>query len=122
MNSMDKLAELVLAFFADPFVRAIIGLVVLDFLLGVASALRTREFDLARLADFYTSNVLPYILGYLAFYIATKLIVDPAVLGDWANIVGEGAIKVAWAAIVATLGKSIYENIKKLGLGESPPA
>lgn len=113
---MDTLFALILAFFADPFVKAVLGLIVLDFLLGVAVSLKNREFNLARLADFYTTNVIPYILGYLAFYIATHLIVDPVVLGDWADLVGEGAIKVAWLAIVGTLGQSIVDNIKKLGL------
>lgn len=118
---MEEIGDLVLAFFSDPFVRALIGLIVLDFVLGIAAAFRTRTFDLAKMADFYTTNVIPFVLGYAAFYVATKLIIDPAILGDWANVVGEGAIKVAWVAIVGTLGKSIYENVKKLGLGEAAP-
>lgn len=113
---MDTIFALVLAFFADPFVKAVLGLIVLDFLLGVAAALKNREFDFAKLADFYVTNVIPYVLGYLAFYIATHLIVDPAILGDWADLVGEVAIKVAWLAIVGTLGNSIINNMKKLGL------
>jgi hypothetical protein len=64
--------------------------------------------------------VVPYILGYLAFYVGTKIIVDPTILGEWANIVGEAAISVAWAAIIASLGGSIVANVKKLGL--EPPA
>ena len=113
---MDTIFMLVLAFFADPFVRAVLGLIVLDFLLGVAAALKNREFSLVKLADFYTTNVVPYVLGYLAFYIATRLIIDPTILGDWADLVGEGAIKVAWLTIIGTLGGSIIDNIKKLGL------
>jgi L-cystine uptake protein TcyP (sodium:dicarboxylate symporter family) len=116
--SMEVL-ELVKAFFSDPFVRALIGFIALDFLLGVAAALRTKTFDFSKLADFYTSMVLPYILGYLAFYVATKLVIDPTILGDWANLVGEGVVKVAWLAIIGTLGKSIVDNIKVLGLGEA---
>lgn len=108
--------ELVLAFFIDPFVRTILGLVVLDFLLGIAAALRQREFDLAKLANFYTTNVIPYIIGYLAFYIAAHLITDPTVMGNWATLVNEGMVKIAWLAIIGKLANSIINNVKKLGL------
>lgn len=104
--------EIVLAFFDDPRVRALVALIALDFLLGLAAALRCGEFDWKKVANFYRTNVFPYLIGYLAFYVATKLIIDPTVLGNWANIVGEGAITIAWAAILASLGSSIVTNIK----------
>lgn len=118
---MDQITSIVLAFFADPRVRAIVGLIALDFLLGLAAALRCREFDWRRVADFYQTNIFPYLIGYLAFYIAAKLIIDPALLGDWSNVVGEGMVTVAWVAIVASLGNSIVTNAKKLGLGTPGP-
>lgn len=112
---MDQIGWLVLDFFADARVRAIVALIALDVLLGIAAALKSGEFDWQKIARFYQSNVVPYVLGYLAFYLAAKVIIDPTVLGDWADIVGESAITVAWAAILASLGNSILGHIKKLG-------
>jgi len=116
--TVDTILELVIAFFTDPRVQAIGALIIMDVLLGVAAALKSREFDFEKVADFYQTNVVPYILGYLALYVGTKLIVDPAaILGEWSHIVGEAAISVAWAAIIASLGGSIWANVKKMGLG-----
>ena len=116
--TVDTILELVIAFFTDPRVQAIGALIIMDVVLGVAAALKAGDFDFKKVADFYQTNVVPYILGYLAFYIGTKIIVDPAaILGEWSHIVGEAAISVAWAAIIASLGGSIVANIKKLGLG-----
>jgi len=115
--TVDTLLELVIAFFTDPRVKAIGALIIMDVLLGVAAALKAGDFDFKKVGSFYQTNVLPYILGYLAFYIGTKIIVDPAaILGEWSHIVGEAAISIAWAAIIASLGGSIWSNVKKLGL------
>ena len=110
--------ELVLMFFNDLRVRAIMALIVVDFLLGIAAALRRGEFDLKKVADFYRTNVIPYLLGYAAFYIGARLVgPDLAVLGDWAYLLEEGTLTVVWAAILAALGKDIITHIQDLGIG-----
>ena len=113
----DTVMALVIAFFQDPRVLTILGLIVLDFVLGVAGALRTDKWDWKKVANFYQTNVLPFILGYLAFYVAANLIPDFKLLGDWSYLVGEGALLIAWGAILASLGSSIILHIRTLGLG-----
>jgi len=117
---MEKIFDLVVAFFADPRVQAIGALIIMDVILAIAAALKSKEFDFKKVGEFYQTNVIPYVLGYLAFYVGTKLIVDPAaILGEWSHVVGEAAISIAWAAIIASLGGSIVASLKKLGLGSA---
>ena len=113
----DTVMAIVLAFFQDPRVLTILGLIVLDFVLGVAVALRTNTWAWKKVANFYQTNVLPFILGYLAFYVAANLIPDFELLGEWSYLVGEGALLIAWGAILASLGSDIVSHIRALGLG-----
>lgn len=113
----DTVMALVVAFFQDPRVLTVLGLIVLDFVLGVAAALRTNTWDWKKVANFYQTNVLPFILGYLAFYVAANLIPDFELLGEWSYLVGEGALLVAWGAILASLCNDIVSHIRALGLG-----
>ena len=113
-------------FFRDPRVLAILGLIMLDILLGVARAIRQKEFNFRQVGDFYLTMILPYVLGYLAFYLAAKIIVSPELLGPMAVLIGEGMITVAWLAIVLALGGSTVENARGMGYqmpdqGPGPP-
>jgi len=113
-------------FFRDPRVLAILGLIFLDIVLGIARAIRHKEFNFRQVGDFYLTMILPYIIGYLAFYLAAKIIVSPELLGPMAVLVGEGMITVAWLAIVLALGGSIVENARGMGYqvpeqGVGPP-
>lgn len=44
-------------------------LIGLDLATGIIAALRTGQFDLRRVADFYRSLVLPGLLGYLTIWL-----------------------------------------------------
>jgi len=59
--------------------------------------------------QFYRTMVVPCILGYLALYVAFKLV--PGLEG----VVGEGLEVVGFGAIVANLVGSIVDHVKKLG-------
>jgi hypothetical protein len=110
----DYLLSLIVAFFTSWQVKALAGLIVLDLVLGVASALRRGEFDLGKLAEFYRSSVLPYMLGYLAFFVAVGYIIPPDSLGDIGEPVNEAAVTLAWLTLVGTLVKSIASNFAEL--------
>ena len=111
---VQYLLGLVIAFFTSWQVKTLLGLIVLDVLLGVAAALRAGRFDFGRLAEFYRSNVLPYLLGYLAFYVAVGFVIPAASLGELGEPVNEATVTVAWTALVGSLLKSILGNFTLL--------
>jgi hypothetical protein len=110
----DYLLSLLVSFVTSWQVAVIFGLIVLDLLLGVASALKTGTFELGKLADFYKTNVIPYLLGYLAFYIVIGYIIPPDSLGDIGEPVNEAAVTLTWITLVASLVSSIAANFKAL--------
>lgn len=111
---MDQIGEWVKAFFADLRVQAFIWLVVLHLLLKVADAIRTATFDFRLLALFYRERIVPYVVGALAMYLASKNI-PAAVLGPYANIVGEGMFTIAWLFLIANIVADIIAALKSLG-------
>lgn len=112
---MDWQAALA-AFFLSWQVRATVGLIVADLGLGVASALARNAFHFEQVANFYRTNVAPYILGYLTLYVVVKVILPPGVVvpGLTALPVNEAAVSLAWAAIALSLGSSIGKNFREL--------
>jgi hypothetical protein len=112
MNT-DALLSLITAFFLSWQVKTLGGLIVLDVLLGIASALRRGVFDWAQLANFYRTMVMPYIIGYLALWLAVGFIIPPEALGPGLDF-NEAAVTTAWAVLVATLGSSIAGNFTGL--------
>jgi ABC-type sugar transport system permease subunit len=97
-----------------PFALALLGLIVLDVLLGVALAIRMKVFKFDRLAEFYTTMVIPYLIGWLAISLLVKLIVDPSILGGYGYLLSDSVVGLAWTAVVLSLGKSIYDNAAEL--------
>jgi len=110
----DYLLGLIVAFFTSWQVKTLVGLILLDVLLGVASSLRQGVFDFSKLAQFYASNVLPYVVGYLAFYVAVSYIIPPESLGELGEPINLATVTLAWGVLVATLVKSIAGNFAKL--------
>ena len=95
-------------------ITTLTGLVVLDVVLGVAKAIRTNQFEWSKLADFYQTNVLPYLLGYGVFYLVVGYVIPSEQLGSLGDIVSEGTITLAWATLVFKLGSSIKDNFAAL--------
>lgn len=108
--TIDDVMVLVTAFVLSWQVKVLAGLILVDIGLGIASSLRQGTFDLAKLAKFYGSMVIPYLLGYLVLYIAVNFIIPPDSLGDVGEYVNVAMVNVAWAAIVLSLGSSIKDN------------
>lgn len=108
----NYLISLVNRFFADPRVMTILGLMLLDVALAISAAIKLKVFEWRKLPDFYSTMVLPYVVGYLAAYVASFL-----VIGDWAGgIPVEIIVSILWAAIVGNLGTSIIGHLKDLSL------
>lgn len=111
---LQYLITLIAAFFSAWQVKTTLGLIVIDVVLGLAAALRAGRFDFGKLAEFYRTNVLPYVLGYLVFYVAVGYIIPPESLGDLGAPVNEATVTLAWGALAGTLLKSIFGNFNLL--------
>jgi hypothetical protein len=92
----------------------LVGLIILDVLLGVAVAIREKDFDWSKLGDFYLSMVLPMLIGWIGFIVITNLATTEVLGPVYGVIVGDVVIWAAWLAVVATIGKSIVLNAKGL--------
>lgn len=113
----DDFGAVLRAFATDTKTRSIFGAIFADVLTGVIAALRVGTFDAQRLAKFYASNVLPFVLGFaLLWSVAAFGLSDflPAALGDAASSLG-------YAAIMSALGASIIDNVRRAQAGASPP-
>lgn len=125
----------VVKFFSDIRVAIIVGLILLDVALAVAAAVKSKTFEGRRLAEYLRTMVVPYILGYLALYLFSKLMAWSAAqtnadlsvwLGQAAVIVSEGVIMGAWLTLVYNLGADIVRHLKALrypfadGMGITP--
>lgn len=104
-----QLAAMIAAFFASWQVRTLLGLIVLDLILGVAKAVRIGNFDWRKLADFYRSAVVPYLIGYGGLYLVIGFIVPPT-----ANLLSDGLVTLAWGTLVASLLAAIRDKLTYL--------
>ena len=102
-------------FFADTRVQTLAGLIILEVFLAVALAIKKNEFAWRRLGDFYRTMVIPYLLGFLGFFLAGKFI-TLSLLAPYDTIVGEGAIWLAWMTLLFNLAGDIYAKAKELGI------
>lgn len=111
------MTELLKQFTGDPAVQAAAVLVTLDFVLGVASALKAGTFRLAFVADVLRSDVLGKLVPFYAVWAAVEIGGDFEIPG-----LDLGAIKAAAAlAVWAALGGSIMNSLRDLGLWKSAP-
>ena len=115
--------EVVLAalakFWQDPRVRTILGLILLDVILAVAAAIKAKVFEWRRLAEFYRTMVVPYILGYLAFWLAGEFFLVGEWLGDWGDLLlGQTAQWLPWLALIGNLVADVHNRMKALGYRE----
>ena len=101
-------------FFGDARVSTVVGLILLDVALAVAEAVRTGQFQVRRLAEFFRTMVVPYLIGYLGVYGAAHFM-DEHLLGPFAKDLGAGFTWVAWGALVANLAADILGHAKALG-------
>lgn len=114
MNFQDVLGIL-LAIVMGIHVKTILGLILLDVVLGIAHAIKEKRFDWRLVAEFYSSMVLPYLLAFAAFAGVAKL-VSVDLLGPWGYLLGDGMVSLAWLTIIAHLAESIMAHLKGLAI------
>lgn len=111
---MEQMWAVVCGWMNDSRILVILGLILLDLVLGVGSALKHKVFEWRKLGDFYLTGVLPKLIGYIALHI----VIDAVAGVD--NIIGSGAQWAAFAVLVASLLGSIAANFKEIYGQELP--
>ena len=107
---MEQILAVFTYFFADARLHILLGLIVLDFALGVTQSIREQRVEWAKLAQFYGTNLAPKVLGYLLLYVTFGLL--PGISG----ILEESLVSVAFGVIAAEQAGSIYGHLRAIGL------
>ncbi len=102
----------------------ILGVIFMDVAIGIALAVKAKRFQWNVVASFYSTNVVPYVIGYVAvagglLFIAPELL--PAGVADALALVGSW---LGFGAIAAQIVfGSLLPNAKELIVGrfENPP-
>ena len=108
--------ELINAFFADARVQAVFWLCIFEVGTAVIAAIKLGIFDIHRLANFWRSRVVPYMLGCLLLYAVTRNL-PTGVLGPYAVFVDEGLFSVAWLTLIYTLLADAWVHLRVIGYG-----
>jgi|Deesub1362A_J573_1020465.scaffolds.fasta_scaffold03070_9 hypothetical protein len=106
--------EVILRAFGAEIVM-ILGLVAADVLSGIGAALARKEFDWRRVADFYESNVIPKLIGWLALVVVSRTVVADLLPPDY-SFLAPGVEYAGFAAVVIALGSSIVDNLRDIGV------
>ncbi|HWR66083.1 MAG TPA: hypothetical protein VN364_08185 [Bellilinea sp.] len=92
----------------------LLGLILLQVILGVALAIRNKKFEWQKLGDFYQTKVIPYVIGWLAFVFVVRLISTDLLGPAYSGLVGDGVTWVSWLVVVSSLGARIVDTAKDL--------
>lgn len=85
-------------------VKFICGHVVLNLIVAVAAALKTKTFNLSKVADFFAAKLMPYVIVYFG----------AKMLGDQIGL--DALAPLAWGVITATLLGDLMDSLAQLGL------
>lgn len=111
---MNEIINAILAGLPTKELLTLLGLILLQVILAVALAIREKTFDWKKLADFYQTKVIPYVIGWLAFAFVVRLISTDLLGPEYNGIVGDGVTWLSWLAVVSSLGARIVETAKEL--------
>jgi hypothetical protein len=118
--------QLLLAAFASPLVIAVLGLIAVNVIVGIAVSLYTKTFHLAETGDWLLTRAMPYILvaGSLQLVVAT---VPAAYLGDAGGTVGSISGVAIWGIVIVSMLAHLADQARKVGFPipswmGSPPA
>jgi len=113
--TIDTFGDLIRAFFMDKQVWLILAGIFVDVGTGVACAWKLGILDIQRLATFYRTMIIPYLMGYMIYWAGVYFGLP---IDDTLQVMlGSGGA----ALILATLAGSIADNIKRIRLGANPP-
>jgi len=99
---------------------ALVGLIILDVLLGIAVSIREKVFNWELIGNFYVTMVIPMLIGWIGFIVITNLASVDVLGPEYGVIVGDTVVWMSWLAVVATLGASIVRNTKDLYSSRMP--
>ena len=86
----------------------ILGLIFLDVVLGVAVAVKRGRFEWRAVGTFYKTNVLPYILGYVAVSGAALFVAPELIAGEAGDALG---LVISWLGFGAIVGQLLFGSI-----------
>jgi hypothetical protein len=94
--------------FPPEFIQALLALlavIVIDLALGVAVAVKLKVFDWQKVADFYTSSVIPNLIGWGAANIVLRLAgtLDVPIITTVANVGIGGLYVLACGSLLASI-------------------
>jgi hypothetical protein len=96
----------------DTMLHAMLILIVVDIVLGVAASVKAREFTFARVAGFAETDLLGKVLPWATLYAAWKFAPSADVIGvDFEAITRAGG-----AIVIAALVGSLTSSLNDLGL------
>lgn len=104
--------NLIRLFAEDPKVRALVALILLDLVLGIAAAVKAREFRLSYVSGFLKDDVLGKVVPYFALWAGLQLAGDLEIPGLDIGVIEGGAFLMISASLVG----SALASLKGLGL------
>lgn len=111
------MGSIVNSFAHDGYFQAVLVMIALDVILGVAAALKSGTFRLSWLANFGKDDLLGKVFPWFVIYAAAKYAPNVAVLGIDLSAIE----KVVFAAVAVALGGSLISSLKNLGLPVPSP-
>lgn len=109
--------EVVREFANDKQLHAVLGLIVLDLILGVVAAVKIGAFAFSKVAGFLREDVLGKVVPWFAVFSFAKFAPSADVLGVDLNQIQTGL----WLAVSAALVFSLVSSLNDLGLGKTWP-
>jgi hypothetical protein len=107
-----NLGQLLHVFISDTLVRTVGILVALDFVLGVAAAVKDGTFKLGWLHGFLIDDILSKLVPWFALYAATKV--------GLSNAMFVGIRDATFAFVTAGMTASILKSLGDLGISNLP--
>lgn len=104
--------DVVHAFASDATFQAVLVLIVLDIVLGVAAAAKLGQFGLEKVALFARDDLLGKVVPWFAIYSAWKFAPNVDVLGVDLEVIEKGV----FVFVVAALVGSLLSSLADLGL------
>jgi hypothetical protein len=101
----------------DATLQAMLVLILLDLVLGIAAAVKLGVFSFAKVAGFLRDDVLGKVIPWFAVYAAWKIAPSVDVLGVDLEVIEKGV----FAACVIALVGSLMSSLSDLGINLPNP-
>ena len=104
--------------FLGPQILAVVGLIFADVILGVAVAVKKKIFEWRLMAEFFQTNVIPKLLGWMAAEVIVRT-VAAEYLNPPFDVLGPAIAMVAFLTVIASLAGSVIDHFRDLGVLKS---